>query len=128
MAFGRIAAGADDALLFGLPGNPVAVMVTFYAFVRDALLALMGARCAPLPLWPVIALDELRKKPGRTEYQRARLQRLADGRWGARITGSQGSAILHSMSEADGLLVLPDELGTVTAGASVDFLPFDGLI
>ena len=128
MAFGRIAAGADDALLFGLPGNPVAVMVTFYAFVRDALLALMGARCAPLPLWPVIALDELRKKPGRTEYQRARLQRLADGRWGARITGSQGSAILHSMSEADGLLVLPDELGTVTAGASVDFLPFEGLI
>jgi molybdopterin molybdotransferase len=128
MAFGRIASGGRDALLFGLPGNPVAVMVTFYAFVRDALLQLMGARATPLPLWPVIALDALRKKPGRTEYQRARLQRLPDGRWGARSTGNQGSAILHSMSEADGLLVLPDELGAVAPGATVDFLPFEGLI
>ena len=128
MAFGRIAAGERDALLFGLPGNPVAVMITFYAFVRDALLRLMGAQAAPLPLWPVVALEALRKKPGRTEYQRARLQRLDDGRWGARITGNQGSAILHSMSEADGLLVLPDALGPVAAGATVDFLPFEGLI
>ncbi len=128
LAFGRIAAGGHDALLFGLPGNPVAVMVAFYQFVRGALLQLMGATVPEQPLWPVVALDALRKKPGRTEYQRAWLQRLDDGRWGARVTGSQGSAMLHSMSQAHGLLVLAHDRGPVQAGDLVDFLPFEGLV
>jgi molybdopterin molybdotransferase len=70
MAFGSIGTGARRAVLFGLPGNPVAVMVTFYAFVRDALLQMAGATPAPLPLLRARAAAAIRKKPGRTEYQR----------------------------------------------------------
>ncbi|SBP86598.1 Molybdopterin molybdenumtransferase [Thiomonas sp. X19] len=128
MAFGRIASGVHTAVLFGLPGNPVAVMVTFYAFVREALLRMMGASPKPQPLLPVRALHAIRKRPGRTEYQRAVLEAQADGGWGARTTGDQGSGILRSMSAAHGLLVLPHDQGGIDAGKMVDFLPFEGLV
>lgn len=128
MAVGRIRSGAHEAVLFGLPGNPVAVMVTFYAFVRDALLAMSGATPAPLPLLRARSAMALRKKPGRTEYQRGVVSRRPDGDWEVRITGSQGSGILRSMSEANGLVVLHHEQGAVTTGDWVDVLPFEGLV
>ncbi|MFT3665752.1 gephyrin-like molybdotransferase Glp [Piscinibacter sp.] len=123
LAIGRI----GNAVLFGLPGNPVAVMVSFYAFVRDALLAMSGAAPQPLPMLRAASLRAIRKKPGRTEFQRGIVTRAGDG-WQVEITGSQGSGILRSMSVANGLVVLGHEQGDVPAGAPLDVLPFDGLI
>ena len=138
MAIGRIGglggiggqSGNDNhpAMLFGLPGNPVAVMVTFYAFVRDALLAMSGATNQPMPLLRAVSTDALRKKPGRTEYQRGILSPMADGRWQVRITGAQGSGILRSMSQANGMVVLHHTQGDVAAGELVDVIPFEGLV
>ncbi|MEK8050486.1 gephyrin-like molybdotransferase Glp [Ideonella sp. DXS22W] len=128
MAIGRIGEPGHEAILFGLPGNPVAVMVTFYAFVRDALLAMSGATPAPLPMLRAQCETPLRKKPGRTEYQRGIVSVGADGRLTVRITGSQGSGILRSMSEANGMVVLHHAQGNVAAGDAVDVLPFQGLI
>ena len=130
MAIGRINAGygGPGAILFGLPGNPVAVMVTFYAFVRDALLAMSGAAASPLPMLRAASTAPIRKKPGRTEYQRGIVTRDADGSVHVTLTGSQGSGILRSMSEANGLVVLHHEQGNVAAGEIVDVLPFDGLV
>src|SRR5690606_17647783 len=68
MAFGRIESNGHSAFLFGLPGNPVAVMVTFYHFVRGALLHMMGADAKPLPLLQARSAEAIRKRPGRTEY------------------------------------------------------------
>ncbi len=129
---GHTGAGPGDAgrsaILFGLPGNPVAVMVTFYAFVRDALLAMSGARSEPLPMLQAACTTALRKKPGRTEYQRGVLARGEDGRWQVAITGSQGSGILRSMSQANALVVLHHGQGHVAAGELVDVIAFDGLV
>lgn len=128
MAIGRIGTGAQQAMLFGLPGNPVAVMVTFYAFVRDALLAMSGATPQPLLMLRAVSTEAMRKKPGRTEYQRGIVSQADDGRWQVRITGAQGSGILRSMSEANGMVVLHHGQGNVAAGDLVDVLPFFGLI
>jgi molybdopterin molybdotransferase len=128
LAVGRIESRGHQAILFGLPGNPVAVMVTFYAFVRDALLAMSGATARPLPMLRAATTTAIRKRPGRTEYQRGIVSRSADGRWKVALTGSQGSGILRSMSLANGLIVLPHDQGNVEAGEDVDVLPFDGLV
>ncbi|MCX2862807.1 molybdopterin molybdotransferase MoeA [Paucibacter sp. PLA-PC-4] len=123
MAIGRI----NEAILFGLPGNPVAVMVTFYAFVRDALLAMAGAAPHPLPWLRAACLQPLRKKTGRTEYQRGIVSRAPDGGWQVQITGNQGSGILSSMSQANGLVVLGHEQGDMAVGELVDVMPFEGM-
>ena len=130
MAIGRLhpAGQTRPAMLFGLPGNPVAVMVTFYAFVRDALLAMGGATPQPLPLLRAVSTEALRKKPGRTEFQRGIVTPMADGRWQVQITGAQGSGILRSMSQANGMVVLHHGQGNVAAGDLVDVVPFNGLI
>ncbi len=128
MAVGRIESGGRTAIAFGLPGNPVALMVTFYALVRDALLAMSGAEPTPLVPWRAASAEPIRKKPGRTEYQRGVVSQAADGGLQVRITGSQGSGILRSMSEANGLVVLAHGQGDVAAGELVDVLPFDGLV
>ena len=142
MAIGRIGSGATPvdatgradsspphaAILFGLPGNPVAVMVTFYAFVRGALLAMSGAVAEDLPMLRAASTAPIRKKPGRTEYQRGIVSRRADGSLQVALTGAQGSGILRSMSEANGLVVLHHAQGNVAAGEPVDVLPFDGLV
>ena len=129
MAIGRIGVPAGhQAMLFGLPGNPVAVMVTFYAFVRDALLAMSGAAPQPLPLLRALSTEALRKKPGRTEFQRGIVSQAEDGRWQVRITGAQGSGILRSMSEANGMVLLHHDQGHVAAGEWVDVIPFHGLV
>ena len=85
MAIGRISSGGHDAILFGLPGNPVAVMVTFYAFVRDALLAMSGATPQPLPMLRAASTQAIRKEAGRTEYQRG--DRHAQREFGIRLAG-----------------------------------------
>jgi molybdopterin molybdotransferase len=124
MAFGRI----GNAFLFGLPGNPVAVMVTFYQFVREALLVLGGRAgdCAPL-LLEATAAEPLRKVAGRTEFQRGVLSR-EDGALKVRITGQQGSGVLRSMSEANCFIVLEHPRGKVQAGERVQVQPFEGLV
>ena len=124
MAVGRI----GNAVLFGLPGNPVAVMVTFMAFVRPALLRMMGCSAAPAPLLKAKSEEPIRKKPGRTEYQRGLVTRGADGALLVRTTGNQGSGVLSSMVEANGLIVLHHEQGNVAAGGEVDVMMFDGAI
>lgn len=118
----------NGALLFGLPGNPVAVMVTFLAFVRPALLQMMGARPDPAPLLKAHSSEIIRKKPGRTEYQRGRVSTAPDGTLQVKTTGSQGSGVLRSMAEANGLIVLHHAQGNVAVGDEVDVLMFDGAI
>ena len=128
MAVGRLQQASGSALLFGLPGNPVAVMVTFLAFVRPALLRLMGAADAAALYLPASSQEPIRKKPGRTEFQRGIASRAADGSLQVRTTGSQGSGVLRSMAEANCLLVLPHGQGDVGVGDRVELLLFDGLI
>lgn len=124
MAVGRI----RDAFFFGLPGNPVAVMVTFYGFVRDALLRLAGRTDdCELPVLQVPCATALRKRPGRTEFQRGVLARGADGKWSVRVTGQQGSGVLRSMSEANCFIVLEHGRGDVQAGDLVSVQLFEGL-
>ena len=127
MAFGKISSNGKSACMFGLPGNPVAVMVTFYFFVRDALLRMMGAHVAPLPLMRATSQSAIRKKPGRTEYQRGILSTDAQGNQQVCITGSQGSGILRSMSEANCMVVLHHDQDSINAGDAVDVVLFDGL-
>ena len=124
MAFGRV----GSAWLFGLPGNPVAVMVTFQQIVADALLRLMG--CDPLPerpLFRVPCVSAIDKSAGRREFPRGVLF-LDGGEWKVRLAGNQGSGVLSSMSGANCFIVLPETGNDVASGDSVDVQPFDGLI
>jgi molybdopterin molybdotransferase len=125
LAYGKIGA----AHFFGLPGNPVSVMVTFYEFVRDALLVLQGrTNVAPMPLFKATLAAPIKKAPGRTEFQRGILSPDGNGGWQVRTTGDQGSGILSSMSQANCFIVLPASTGNVAAGESVDVQLLEGLI
>jgi molybdopterin molybdotransferase len=124
MAVGRI----GPAVLFGLPGNPVAVMVTFLAFVRPALLRMMGARHEPPPMLKARSAEAMRKKPGRTEYQRGIVSTAPDGTLHVRTTGNQGSGVLSSMAQANGLIVLHHGQGDVAVGELVDVMMFEGVL
>ena len=125
LAFGKI----GSAHFFGLPGNPVAVMVTFYQFVRDALQILMGQTVAPVvPTFQAVLSAPLKKAPGRTEFQRGILSTGPDGRWTVRVTGDQGSGILSSMSQANCFVVLSDATGNLEAGALVEVQAFEGVL
>jgi molybdopterin molybdotransferase len=129
-AFGPLRRGAGAAApvwLFALPGNPVAALVTFYVFAREALLLLGGAQPLPLPVLQARCATAIRKRPGRTEFQRAIVEATPEGGWQVRLTGSQGAGVLRSMSEANALLVLRHEQGSVAAGELVDVWLFDGL-
>ncbi|MES2610737.1 MAG: gephyrin-like molybdotransferase Glp [Pseudomonadota bacterium] len=132
MAVGRLASDTQDdgrsAVLFGLPGNPVAVMVTFLAFVRPALLRMMGSTHTPVPLMRATSTEALRKKPGRTEYQRGTVSTAPDGSLQVCTTGNQGSGVLSSMVQANGLIVLHHGQGDVAIGEPVDVMVFDGVI
>ena len=122
MAVGRITQGHRSAVLFGLPGNPVAVMVTFLAFVKPALLQMMGSTLSPTPLMRARTQEVLRKKPGRTEYQRGIVTRHADGELEVITTGNQGSGVLSSMVQANALIVLQHTQSTAQVGDWVDVL------
>ena len=125
LAYGRIA----GAHFFGLPGNPVSVMVTFYQFVRDALLKLSGRDPVPvLPTFAVPCTTPLKKAPGRTEFQRGVLTQNAQGKWSVHVTGEQGSGILRSMSEANCFIILPTDQGNVAAGTLVEVQLMEGVV
>ncbi len=122
MAVGRIQKNNRSTVLFGLPGNPVAVMVTFLAFVKPALLKMMGSHAAPAPMVRAKTQEVLRKKPGRTEYQRGLVTRSAEGELQVVTTGNQGSGVLSSMVQANGLIVLSHQQATAQVGDWVDVL------
>ncbi len=124
MAVGRL----GNSILFGLPGNPVAVMVTFLAFVKPALLHLMGGTPSTTPYLRAKSAVALRKKPGRTEYQRGFVRTLSDGTLQVEAAGNQGSGVLRSMVEANGLIVLHHHQSSVAAGDEVDVMMFEGVI
>lgn len=125
LAYGKV----GPAHFFGLPGNPVAVMVTFYQFVRDALLILQGQReIATLPTFKVALSAPIKKIPGRTEFQRGILTAGGDGSWSVKTTGDQGSGILSSMSQANCFIILDVATGNVAAGEQVDVQLLEGLI
>jgi molybdopterin molybdotransferase len=124
LAFGRI----GNAVFFGLPGNPVAVMITFYLIVLPALEKMLGIENKPiLPLFRARTLDDLPKKPGRTEVPRGILGQDQNGEWTVRSTGNQGSGILSSMSLANALIILEHDRSNVKAGETVWVKPFAGL-
>ncbi len=125
LAYGKI----GHAHFFGLPGNPVSVMVTFYQFVRDALLKLSGLDPVPaVPTFRVPCTSTLKKAPGRTEFQRGILSQDAAGTWSVRVTGEQGSGILRSMSEANCFIILPTEQGNVSPGTLVEVQVMEGIV
>ena len=128
MAFGSIQGDQHRAVLFGLPGNPVAVMVTFYQFVRNALLAMSGATQVAPPMMQAKTVEAIRKRPGRTEFQRGILSTDATGNRTVRITGAQGSGVLRSMSEADCFIVLAHDQENIQAGDTVGVVLFEGLV
>ncbi|HQC29577.1 MAG TPA: molybdopterin molybdotransferase MoeA [Methylotenera sp.] len=123
LAYGKI----GNAHYFGLPGNPVATMVTFYQFVREAIITLMGATYQPPPLFRVECTEPIKKATGRTEFQRGLLYDVG-GIWKVKPTGAQGSAILSSMSQANCFIVLDESTGNLDAGASVQVQLLDGLV
>ncbi|MGA8149033.1 MAG: gephyrin-like molybdotransferase Glp [Gallionellaceae bacterium] len=120
LAYGKI----GDCHFFGLPGNPVAVMVTFQQFARDALRILMGQTIEPALTIKAVCIDTIRKSPGRIEFQRGILSQDAQGRFVVHSTGNQGSGVLSSMSKANCFIVLPLQLGNLEAGSQVDVQPF----
>jgi molybdopterin molybdotransferase len=125
IAFGRF----GKAHFFGLPGNPVSVMVTFYQLVQPALRALMGAaNIDPPVLVRAECESRLRKKPGRLEFQRGQLVRRPSGTYAVRSSGHQGAGVLRSMSEANCFIILPLEQGDVEPGTEVEVQPFAGLV
>jgi len=124
LAFGRI--GAVPFL--GLPGNPVAVMVTFLMLARPLIQTLAGAAAPPPRGFPVTAGFAAKKRVGRREWLRATIRRTPDGRAVADRFPRDGSGILTSMTESDGLVELPEELDCVREGDAVDFLPFSELL
>ena len=124
LAYGKI----GNAHFFGLPGNPVAVMVTFYQFVRDALLVLMGrTNIEPFPSLKVLCTSPIKKAPGRTEFQRGILSQDAQGNWTVKVTGDQGSGILKSMSDANCFIVLSQAQGSIEPGAMVNVQILEGV-
>ena len=124
LAFGQI----DNALFFGLPGNPVSVMVTFYQFVAPALRRLIGEIAMPPLTMQVRCTDPIRKRPGRFEYQRGILATDETGNTIVRVTGQQGSGILRSMSSADCFILLDERCDGLPANSLVTVQPFMGLI
>lgn len=124
LAFGRV----KNACFFGLPGNPVSVMVTFYQFVQPALRKLMGENQVDVITMKVPSASKLKKRPGRLEYQRGIMERDENGLLQVRKTGAQGSGILSSMSQANCFIILPIESSTVMPGEMVDVQPFFGVV
>ena len=125
---GKLRDGGGGPCYFGLPGNPVSVMATFYMLVQPALRKMAGETdIEPLKL-RARCVSALRKRPGRAEFQRGILTIGGDGAAAVESTGAQGSGILSSMSRANCFIFLPDEAGDIAAGGEVTVLPFPGLV
>ncbi len=124
LAFGYI----KKAAFFGLPGNPVAVMVTFYQFVIPALEKMLGITEGLIrPIFKARALENIRKRAGRTEVQRGILAQDSQGSWTVKTTGKQGSGVLYSMSLANAFIILEHERGNVSAEEYVNVQAFSGV-
>jgi len=104
--------------VFGLPGNPVSSMVVFEQLVRPAILKMSGRTRLNRPEVPAVLRESIKKKPGRKHFLRAWVE-LKDGRYWVKTTGPQGSGILRSMSLANGLIIIPEEVGEIKAGERV---------
>lgn len=124
LTFGRL----GRACFFGLPGNPVSVMVTFYQFVQPAIRKMLGETTAPPITLKAPCASRLKKRPGRIEYQRGILSRDQNGQLAAHKTGAQDSGILSSMAAANCFIVLPLENDGVEPGDMVDVQLFHGLV
>jgi molybdopterin molybdotransferase len=118
----------DNKILFGLPGNPVAVMVTFYQFVRPAILYLTSGHYQPPLTLTAISQSKLRKRPGRYEFQRGVLSQSSDGKLRVEKTGRQGSGVLMSMSLANCFILLDEDNAGIEPGEPVAVQPFDSFI
>lgn len=127
LAYGKIHTNNHSAHYFGLPGNPVATMVTFYQFVRGALLQIMGATVKPFPSFQVVCTEPIKKAQGRTEFQRGLLFE-SEGTWKVKPLPNQSSGVLSSMSLANCFIVLGEEIGQLDAGSAVNVQPFEGFI
>lgn len=124
LTYGKV----GDCRFFGLPGNPVAVIVTFLLFVRPAILRLRGESTPVLPEYMAICDSNIKKAPGRKDYQRGICERHANGQWRVRSVSPQGSHILSSLTHANCFLALPLEAGNIQAGSEVTIVPFEGLL
>jgi len=124
LTFGKL----DSTYFFGLPGNPVSVMVTFYQFVQPALKKMVGERSTMPVMMKVPCVSKLKKRPGRVEYQRGILEQDETGRMVVRKTGAQGSGILRSMADANCFIVLPLENNGVKPDDQVDVQLFHGVV
>ncbi len=116
LAYGKI----GGSHFFGLPGNPVAVMVTFKQFVSEALRTLMGRQTKPVFILKAVCTERIKKLPGRTEFQRGILSQDESGALTVRTTGAQGSGMLSSMSRANCFIVLATAQSNVEPGSTVD--------
>ena len=124
LAFGTL----GKSLFFGLPGNPVSVIATFYQFVQPALKRMQGQKIV-LPLTIKAKTSEfLKKRPGRTNFQRGILEQSESGELTVRNAGTQASHVLTAMSRANCFIVIPAESGSIEAGEMVDVQPFEGLV
>ena len=128
LAYGKVGLVTNkQAHYFGLPGNTVSAMVTFYQFVREALICLMGSYVKPLPMFKVECTESIKKATGRTEFQRGILYET-EGSWKVKPLPNQGSGVLSSMSAANCFIVLDDTIGNCEAGKMVNVQLLEGLI
>jgi molybdopterin molybdotransferase len=123
LAYGKVA----NAHYFGLPGNPVSAMVTFYQFVKPALQALSGEASRAVPFFNVECTEVIKKATGRTEFQRGILFETS-GTWKVKPLPNQGSGVLSSMSAANCFIVLDETVGNCEAGEMVNVQLLEGMI
>ena len=123
LAMGKI----NNAIFFGLPGNPVSVMATFYIFALPALKRLMGQTKIEQVTFNIPCASGLKKRPGRTDFQRGTMHRNEQGEMIVEGAGIQASHILSGMSKANCFIILPAESGSIEPGELVEVLPFEGL-
>ena len=132
LAYGKVGLNENkQAHYFGLPGNPVSAMVTFYQFVREALLTLQGATPKPLPMFKVECVQAIKKATGRTEFQRGILfdeNGTGSAVWKVKPLPNQGSGVLSSMSAANCFIVLDETIGNCEAGTMVNVQLLEGII
>lgn len=124
LAFGTL----GNSLFFGLPGNPVAVIATFYQFVQPALKRMRGQDVLLPMVIKAKTTELLKKRPGRTDFQRGILEQAENGELTVRNAGTQESHVLTAMSRANCFIVIPAQSGSIAAGEMVDVQPFEGLI
>ena len=124
LAFGTL----GNSLFFGLPGNPVSVIATFYQFVQPALKRMKGQDIVLPMMIKAKTTEFLKKRPGRTDFQRGILEQAENGELTVKNAGTQASHVLTAMSNANCFIVLPAESGSVEVGKMVDVQPFEGLI